>query len=193
MQRRSTAPRGDSPPHLKKGAPLPSPGRPPKGAQPMSASERSMRRMGRLAGIETAAADMTERLWWLYRDLSDNGLSEWANEVANILKISALRTAAEYTRRNSAYFVQNGPRPLSHVEINERRQEISSVAERIDNLAQDVVNGECTYRQFDQLREELRELGFWIDSAFVSAVARAFHAGIDARALRDRPITAGSC
>jgi hypothetical protein len=140
----------------------------------MSASERSMRRMGRLASIETAAEDMTERLWLLYRALSDGGLPKWADEVGKILKIRALRTAAEYARRNSAYFVQNGPAALVPAEINNRRQAISFVADRIHDLAQDVANGDGTYLQFEKLREELQGLGFWIDGELVSAVARAF-------------------
>lgn len=152
-------------------------GRPPKGAEPMRASERSMRRMGRLAGIEAAAAETTERLFWLHRELSDDGLPDRAGKVAQIIKINALRAAAEYTRRNSAYFAHSGPGMLSAVEVEWTRGQISDVAGQIDNLAREVVQGRGTYRQFEQYLERLRGFGFWIDGGLVSATARAFTLG----------------
>jgi len=129
--------------------------------------------MGRLAGIQTAAEETTERLFWLHRELSDAALANWAKKVASIIKINALRAAAEYTRRNSAYFVR-GPEILSTVEVERRRGAISDVAAQIDNLAHEVVQGAGNYRQFEQHLERLRSFGFWIDGALVSAVARAF-------------------
>jgi hypothetical protein len=133
--------------------------------------------MGRLAGIQTAAEETTERLFWLHRALSDAALADWAKKIASIIKINALRAAAEYTRRNSAYFVRSGPEVLSAVEVERRRGAISDVAAQIDNLAHEVVQGTGNYRQFEQHLERLRSFGFWIDGALVSAVARAFTLG----------------
>jgi hypothetical protein len=72
----------------------------------MKSSERNMRRVARMAAAEVAAADTVESLWELHQGLSSVGLSEWAKRMAHILKKNALRTAAEYTRRNSAFFVR---------------------------------------------------------------------------------------
>ena len=140
----------------------------------MSASERSMRRMGRLTAIESAAEDMTERLWWLYRDLSAEGLGTWAANVGQIIKINALRASAEYARRNSAYFVRSGPQTLDKVEVDRRRREICAAADQIDILAAVVSSGGGDYFQFEKILERLRQFGFWIDTELVSSVARAF-------------------
>jgi hypothetical protein len=133
-----------------------------------------MRRMGRMAGIELAAGDTVERLWRLHRELVNTGQAEWAAQIARILKINALKTAAEYVRRNSAYFVQNGPTSLDAKAVQERRAAISDVADNIDALAQSVTEGEGDYSEFDEILDDLRALGFWIDGTLVSAVARAF-------------------
>jgi hypothetical protein len=177
MQRIGAKSPSDSSPDTGIGNPSQSPGRPLKGAEAMSASERSMRRMGRLAGIETAARDTTERLWWLHRELSDAGLVDWAKKVEQILKINSLRAAAGYARRNSAYFVRSGSEILDEDEIRRRRWQIEFAADEIDTLAQGVAMGGGDYRRFEEILESLRSFGFWIDDALVSAVARAFTLG----------------
>jgi len=128
-----------------------------------------------MAGIELAAEDTIERLWKLHREFVGTGLSEWAGRIARILKINALKAAAEYVRRNSAYFVQNGPTVMSPEEIRQRRGEISKIGNKIDTLAQNVTAGGVDYSEFEQILDDLRALGFWIDGALVSAVARAFN------------------
>ena len=154
--------------------PLRRPGRPRKSQQPMSGTERSMRRMGRMAGVELAAEDTIEQLWRLHRELVRAGLTQWAERVAQILKTGALKAAAEYARRNSAYFVRSGLSGLSSEETAQKREAIALLAYEIDLLVQDVLVGRGDYSEFDRILERLRDLGFWIDSALVSAVARAF-------------------
>jgi hypothetical protein len=150
------------------------PGRPLKSDAPMTGSERSMRRMGRLAGIELAAEDTIEQLWRLHRELTDAGLSEWASRIAQILKTNALRASAEYARRNSAYFVQNGAASLNPEQTAQRRKAISQLANEIDVLADAVAQGRADYPPFERILDDLRTLGFWIETPLVSAVARAF-------------------
>jgi hypothetical protein len=150
------------------------PGRPRKSQQPMSDTERSMRRMGRMAGVALAAEDTIEHLWRLHRELVSAALSRWAERIAQILKTGALKAAAEYARRNSAYFVRNGPEGLSPEETVKKREVISALAGEIDSLAQAVLDGGGDYSEFDQILDRLRASGFWIDISLVSAVARAF-------------------
>lgn len=140
----------------------------------MTGSERSMRRMGRMAGIELAAEDTIERLWRLHRDLASAGLHTWAERIAQILKIGALKAASEYARRNSAYFVRTGPEALSLEETAQRREAIERLADAIDDLTQAVLDGQGDYPAFEEMLTRLRALGFWVDGALVSAVARAF-------------------
>lgn len=140
----------------------------------MTGSERSMRRMGRMAGIELASEDVVERLWSLHRELRNAGLPEWAEKIAQVLKIRALTAAAEYTRRNSAYFVRSGSGVLTPEETTQRREAIGRLADAIDDLVQTVMDGQDDYLAFEGILSQLRGLGFWIDNALVSAVARAF-------------------
>jgi hypothetical protein len=76
----------------------------------MSSTERNLRRMSRLAATEVAAEDTTERLWRLHRDLADAELPEWAARLSEIIQIDALKAAAEYTRRTSAFFCEKRTR-----------------------------------------------------------------------------------
>lgn len=85
----------------------------------------------------------------------------------------ALRAVATYTRTNSSFFVRNGPALLGPSETAQRRQQIESIADKIDQLARKAMGGLVSYREFDILLGALHAAGFFPQGELVSNVARA--------------------
>jgi hypothetical protein len=86
---------------------------------------------------------------------------------------AALAAVADYTRRNSAFFVRNGPRMLTPAETARRRERIEALADKLDDLAKNAGDGLVEYRQFEMVLGHLHAEGFFPDTALVSAVAKA--------------------
>jgi hypothetical protein len=140
---------------------------------PMSNTERNKHRIARLMARETAADETTQSLVTLHRDLVANGQQEWARRVATILRRTVLTAVADYTRRNSDFFVTRGPRLLSADERAERKQQILSLADKISGLAV-VVDSSVRYVQFEVILTDLHKAGFFPENSLVSAVAQGF-------------------
>jgi hypothetical protein len=88
----------------------------------------------------------------------------------------ALRAVATYVRTHSHVFVVAGAKSLTREEAAERQSLIEQVADRLDELANTAVRLQISYRQFETLLVELRQLGSAPSSELVSNVARAVHA-----------------
>jgi hypothetical protein len=86
---------------------------------------------------------------------------------------AALAAVADYTRRNSPFFVRNGPRMLTPAETDRRRQRIEALADKLDDLARSAGDGLVEYRQFEMALGQLHAEGFFPETALVSAVAKA--------------------
>ena len=86
---------------------------------------------------------------------------------------AALAAVADYTRRNSAFFVRSGPRMLTPAETARRRQRIETLADRLDDLAKSAGDGMVEYRQFETVLGQLHAEGFFPETALVSGVAKA--------------------
>ncbi len=140
---------------------------------PMSNTERNRHRIARLMARETAAEETAQSLVMLHRDLVADGLQEWAGRVATILRRTALTAVADYTRRNSDFFVTRGPRLLNTDERAERKQQILSLADKVSELAA-VVDSSVRYVQFEVILTDLHKAGFFPDNSLVSAVAQGF-------------------
>jgi len=84
----------------------------------------------------------------------------------------ALRVIAAYTRAHSHLFVRQGPAMLAPADADQRRQAIIKQAEAIETLAGEVAVGRGSYAQFEEILRELHRLGFFPETALVSAVAR---------------------
>jgi hypothetical protein len=149
-------------------------GRPPKGDRPTTSTERSKQRMDRLIATAVAAGKQELQLGELGQDLAAVDLRDWAERLTEIKRVSALTAAAEYVRRNSAFFVAAGSGTPTPEEITRHRQRIEAPADKIDMLASRVGREPVEYREFEQLLDELRDAGFYLDTPLVSSVARAF-------------------
>jgi hypothetical protein len=90
---------------------------------------------------------------------------------------AALAAVADYTRRNSEFFVRNGPRLPTPAETAKRRQRIEALADQMNALAEGACDGVVEYRQFEMLLGRLHAEGFFPDNDLVSAVAKALLAG----------------
>jgi transcriptional regulator with XRE-family HTH domain len=86
---------------------------------------------------------------------------------------AALAAVADYTRRNSKFFVIDGPRMLPPNETAKRRQRIEALADELDALVEPVRQGLAGYRQFETVLGRLHAEGFFPETALVSAVAKA--------------------
>jgi hypothetical protein len=148
------------------------PGRPLKGDAPTTSTDRNISRLNRLAATEVMAANTIDRLWKLYGELVSAGVPQRAADVRRIVQKHALGAAAEYTRRSAKFFVRNGPSLLSADQNEQRQREILRLADEIDRLDLDQV-GETVWSNFEDVTTRLRGLGFFIDGALVSDVARA--------------------
>ena len=146
-------------------------GRPPKQSKAMPNGERSKRRMGRLLAAETSSNKTRKHLMALHQDLRNSGMEKWARRVAVINRAAALTAAAEYTRRNSSIFVQDGPKSFNAKEFAARRDHIATLADEIDALAD---TSKSTYAQFEATLRKLHKLGFYLESDLVSEVALSF-------------------
>ena len=85
---------------------------------------------------------------------------------------AALADVANYTRRNSEFFVRNGPRSLTPTETAKRRQRIEALADQIDTLAEGARDGLVEYQQFETILGRLHAEGFFPDSDLISGVAK---------------------
>jgi len=90
---------------------------------------------------------------------------------------AALAAVADYTRRNSEFFVRNGPRLLTPTETAKHRQRIEALADQIDALAEGARDGLVEYRQFETILGRLHAEGFFPEGNLVSAVAKSLLAG----------------
>jgi|SRR5579859_653560 len=93
----------------------------------------------------------------------------------------ALRAIASYTREHAHVFVRQGPAMLTPAATEQRREAISKQADAVDSLATEVEGGRGTYAQFEEVLREMQRLGFFPETALVSAVARSM---LSAPALR---------
>jgi hypothetical protein len=89
----------------------------------------------------------------------------------------ALRDIADYTRRNAHYFVQEGPGSLSPTAAAKRRRAIEQQADALDALAAAAGEGRASYGKFEEVLSELHHLGFFPETALVSAVAHSLVGG----------------
>ena len=87
---------------------------------------------------------------------------------------AALRAVAAYVRRHSSLFVRHGPALPTPTQAAQKKQKIESVADEIELLAGSAEQESATYQQFDPLLGALHKLGFFPETALISAVARAF-------------------
>jgi hypothetical protein len=149
-------------------------GRPPIGDRSLTSTERSKRRIERLAAREISEGAMRDGLVKLHDELVAAGVPDQAHEVAHMLQATALKAVAEYTRRMSMFFVQNGPRSLNSDERSMQEQHIVSLANRIESLA---LVENSSYPEFEDILRQLHALGFFPENSLVSDVARAFYAG----------------
>ena len=94
------------------------------------------------------------------------------------LRAAALGSAAEDIRRNSAFFVTNGPRSLAPDETARQRLRIEALADQTDALAMAVLEGRAKYQEFEAILSDLRKNGFTANDGLVSAVAQAFVVGV---------------
>jgi hypothetical protein len=69
---------------------------------------------------------------------------------------AALADVAKYTRRNSEFFVRNGPRLPTPAETTKRRRRIEALADQIDVLAEGAHDGLVEYQQFESVLGRLR-------------------------------------
>ena len=153
------------------------PGRLPKAEKTMTGTERSKQRAARLAAKALMAEVMNEQLESLHGELGAAGLSEWADRVAGIGRVAALKAVAEYTRRNATFFVTGVPQVLDPEIRAQHIQRITALADKVDGLADTVTAGSVSYQQFEAILRELHKAGFWPENSLVSDVARAFTTG----------------
>ncbi len=85
----------------------------------------------------------------------------------------ALNEIAQYTRENSTAFVTDGPKMLTPAQKAKRKQEIEALADKIDELADEAVNGRASYTQFEDILAKLHAAGFFPTMPLISAVAKA--------------------
>jgi hypothetical protein len=90
---------------------------------------------------------------------------------------AALAALADYTRRNSEFFVRNGPRLPTPTETAKRRQRIEALADQIGVLAEGARDGLVEYRDFETILGRLHAEGLFPDGDLVSAVAKSLLAG----------------
>lgn len=149
-------------------------GRPPIANRALTSTERNKRRIERLAAREIAEGAMRGGLEKLHGELTAAGVPDQASDLARILRTTALKAVAEYTRRMSMFFVQTGPSSFSLEEKSAHETQINDLADKIDSRAG---ANNSSYEQFDQILRQLHTLGFFPDNALVSDVARAFFGG----------------
>lgn len=87
--------------------------------------------------------------------------------------VPALKAVAQYTRQHSLAFVTDGPRMLSPEQKARRKQNIESLADKLDELADMAGNGKATYAQFENFLNKLNALGFFPQLSLISEVAKA--------------------
>ena len=87
--------------------------------------------------------------------------------------VPALNAVAQYTRQHSLAFVTDGPRMLAPDQKVRRKQNIESLADKIDELADAAAGGKATYTQFEAILNKLHALGFYPEISLISAVAKA--------------------
>jgi hypothetical protein len=149
-------------------------GRPPIGDRALTSTERSKRRIERLAAREIAEGAMRNGLEKLHGELFAAGVSDRAGDLAKILQTTALKAVAGYTRGMSMFFVQSGPKSFNPEEKTNHEKRIIELADKIDSLA---IADDASYEQFEKILRQLHTLGFFPDNSLVSDVARAFYVG----------------
>jgi hypothetical protein len=87
----------------------------------------------------------------------------------------ALRAVANYTRANAALRAWSGAKMPDEQEKAQSRQKIERVANEIDALADETLQREISYVDFDHFLRQLHQLGFSPENRLVSAVARMTH------------------
>jgi hypothetical protein len=78
-------------------------GRPPIANRALTSTERNKRRIERLAAREIAEGAMRGGLEKLHGELTAAGVPDQASDLARILRTTALKAVAEYTRRMSIF------------------------------------------------------------------------------------------
>jgi hypothetical protein len=146
-------------------------GRRPSGEAALSSTDRNRLRMARLLETARAEADRTRKLAELHRDLVMGGQVEAAARLGQVVRSTAMRAVASYTRRNKSFFATNGRPLLSPPERAERERYIEALADRFDALAADAAAG---VGHFESVLQDLHKVGFYPDGELVSAVAQGF-------------------
>jgi len=93
-----------------------------------------------------------------------------------------LHAAADHARATYTFSVWGKKSPTGE-ERARRREAIFNSAAKLDALAEASLRAPITAEQFDAIREDIRERGFWIDDQLVSAVAFAIHRDQDTAPL----------
>ena len=87
----------------------------------------------------------------------------------------ALRAVANYIRANVDLHAREGARIPDEQEKAQSRQKIERIAGEIDGLADESLQREVSYADFDHFLRQLHQLGFFPEDRLVSAVARMTH------------------
>lgn len=87
----------------------------------------------------------------------------------------ALRAVANYTRANAELRASSGAKMPDQQEEAHSRQKIERIADEIDALADESLQRETSYADFDHFLRQLHQLGFFPEDRLVSAVARMTH------------------
>jgi hypothetical protein len=161
-----------TPPRLQNG-----PGRPLKGVAATTSTERNKQRIDRLAAMEAASGNQKNHLANLTRELADSCLVGWAGSLAQITTVAALEAIAEYTRRNSQFFVTNGAAMLSGEAraaritiIDEAAAALKALAFQCGKEPPAIIEG-----KFLDIINTLHRHGFYPDGSLVSDVGVALN------------------
>ena len=106
--------------------------------------------------------------------VKDPGRGRSTSYVLIVSPADALRLVAEYARFHSRTFARNGPAMSGSEEMEEQRQRIEKLAEKLDVLAEHAEKDGATFQQFEAVLGDLHKAGFFPDAELISAVAFAF-------------------
>jgi hypothetical protein len=87
----------------------------------------------------------------------------------------ALMAVADDVRGNSTMFVRNGPQMLTPAEAQRRKDHIELLSDEIRDLAKKATEdrNSISYNDFDNILQELHQVGFFPNSSLISGVAKA--------------------
>jgi len=149
-------------------------GRKPVGNTSMTSTERNRRRLERLAATAAAANHGNELLLALHRDLMAANQHEWAGRLAAAMRSTAIKSAAEYTRRHAGSFAQDSAEQMGPEASRRHREHIEALAGNLDALSSETMVRDVEYVEIEAITGQLQHAGFFVEPTLVSAMARAF-------------------